>query len=281
MQCSLIGDRITGIHGIVNGTCNYILTKLEADPTIPMPEMIADAQRLGYAEPDPTFDVGGHDSAYKIVILASLAFGQGFKFEDVRLEGITTLGEPEFRYAKNNGLSMKLLASGIQQADGSAELTVGPAFVPSGHVVAGVRDVFNAILLVGEPIGETLYYGAGAGQPSTASGLIADLALAARTQANGAPNPYPLTIPNTPGQVAPKDKSQGRHYLRFKIGSSDEAKAIRNAGLPGDFVDESDSHLSLVTRLITTAELDKLLGSDEFNGVNLQVDTHVRFVLEA
>lgn len=253
MQQSLIGNRFRAIHGIVNGTCNHIITRMKGDAALTMEAAITEAQQLGYAEPDPTFDVGGHDSAYKVVILASLAFGQQFQFEDVRLDGITKLGQPEFQFAAKNGLAMKLLASAEAADDGSVYLSVGPTFVPADHVLAGVSKVFNAVLINAEPIGETLYYGAGAGQPSTASGLVADLAVAARSTFQKIPNPYPLSIPVGSKKVQPRDQVKARFYLR-----TENAAAIT---LPHRKVDGA-----ILTEEITVADLDAQLEKLEGSG---------------
>ena len=279
MQLSLAGNEFNAIHGIVNGTCNYILTNIDRDPALTMDAAVADAQRLGYAEPDPTFDVEGHDTAYKIVILASLAFGQRFRFEDVRLDGITKLGAPEFEYARKSGHSLKLMASAIRRA-GGVELIVGPAFVPNDHVVAGVRGVFNTVLIQADPIGDTLYYGRGAGQGSTGSGLVADLMLAARTRSGGAANPYPLSIPDIAARVAVPGECVAKRYLRVG-GSAASVSAAKGVGLPGNVVSEGPGHVAVVADDLTVAECDKALGKLTAAGVSLREIVIGRFPFPA
>jgi homoserine dehydrogenase len=279
MQTTLAPNRITAIHGMVNGTCNYILTQMDADPKLEMSRAIADAQARGYAEPDPTFDVGGHDSAYKIAILASLAFDQELKFENVRLEGITALGAADFVYARENGLAVKLLASARQHPDGSVDLIVAPHFLPAGHVLAGVRNVFNAVLIQGDPIGDTMYYGAGAGRPSTASGLIADIMLAARTQRDDAPNPYPLRIPRGGAVIQDKAAIHGRHYVR----TADPDASLR--GLLEKEPAVVDIHVfsgetSFVTKRMTETDFDNLLGKLTSVGISSSSVSHIRFAFE-
>lgn len=277
MQTSLAPDEITAIHGMVNGTCNYILGKLQSDPTIPVEKVIKEAQDLGYAEPDPTFDVEGHDSAYKIVILGSLGFGQELRFEHVRMEGLRKLGESDFEFAFENGSVLKVVASAVRHPDGSAELAVGPAFLPETSVLAGVNGVYNAVLIMGEPIGDTMYYGAGAGQPSTASGLLADVMLASRIQQSKSPNPYPLRIPKGGAKVLPPEKTMGRHYLRFADAAARDAVA---KDLPGTPHERPNGAAILVTDRISLADLDKALGKLADSGVSLDTVTHVRFVLQ-
>jgi homoserine dehydrogenase len=280
MQTMLAGDRLNGIHGMVNGTCNYIMMRMEQDPSTPVDAVIKDAQDLGYAEPDPTFDVGGHDSAYKIVILAALAFNQKLTFSDVRLEGLTELGAPELAYAKENGLVPKLLASAQLLDDGSADLCVGPAFLPKTHILSGVNGVFNAVLIQGEPIGDTLYYGAGAGQGSTASGLIGDLMLAAKTERAGAKSFYSLTMPSQGGKVASKDAVVGRHYVRLDVESAAVADAVVNVGIPGQVIGKTDKSVIFITEKISFLEYENLLGKIKAAGVNWSSLAHVRFAFE-
>lgn len=278
LQTGLAPDRITAIHGIVNGTCNYILTQLDADGSLTMQKAIADAQALGYAEPDPRFDVEGNDTAYKLVILASLAFGQELNVGDVALDGITRLGPEESAYAKANGLAVKLLASATQLADGSASLIVGPAFIPATHVLAGVRDVFNAVLIDADPIGQTMYFGRGAGQGSTGSGLLADAIFAAKLQKAGAPDPQPLRIPRGTRKVTTPDQAEHRYYLRIRTG--DAKLAQQAAAIVGNrkIATEGPSQAFLIDR-ISQAALDKMLGKLVAAGIPSDTICKVRFAL--
>ncbi|MCC6547871.1 homoserine dehydrogenase [Candidatus Sumerlaeota bacterium] len=279
LQTGLAPDRITAIHGIVNGTCNYILTQLDSDSSLTMQKAIADAQALGYAEPDPRFDVEGNDTAYKLVILASLAFGQELSVDDVSLDGITKLGPEEGAYAKANGLAVKLLASAAQLADGSASLVVGPAFIPATHVLAGVRDVFNAVLVEADPIGQTMYFGRGAGQGSTGSGLLADAIFAAKLQKAGSPDPQPLRIPRGMRKPADPNAVEHRFYIRVRT-EGDSAKADQAAALIGGRkIGPGGATQAFLVERISLSALDKLLGKLSAAGFPDGAICKVRFAL--
>jgi homoserine dehydrogenase len=173
LRDGLIANDIQSIMGIVNGTCNYILSRMSAERT-PYGEALADAQRLGYAEADPTLDVGGADSAHKLAILAALGFAADFRFHDIHVEGITGTDAVDIAYAAELGYTLKLLAIGKRFGD-ELELRVHPTLLPHEHPLASVHDVFNAICITGDAVGETMFYGRGAGQMPTASAIVADL----------------------------------------------------------------------------------------------------------
>ncbi len=280
MQTTLAPNRIRGIYGLVNGTCNYVLTQMDEDTHRELEAVIAEAVRLGYAEPDPTFDIGGHDSAYKIAILGSLAFNQELTFDHVRMEGLTSLGEPEFEYARMHDLSVKLMASAELFEDGTVDVSVGPVFVPTWHVLTGVRDVFNGVLIEAEPIGETMYYGAGAGRPSTASGLISDIMLAAKVQRAKAPNPYPLKIPRGHANIRASERIHHRHYVRLNSEKSGDLDALDLLDVPGEYYERHDAQAVLVTDRISLKEFDNLLGKLRSAGVSYISSAHVRFAFE-
>lgn len=276
MQVGLAPNRIQRIDGIVNGTCNYIMTRLGSDSSLSMKAAIKEAQDLGYAEPDPRFDVEGNDSGYKIAILASLAFGQEVPVDAVALRGITKLDAPELAFARDNNLGLKLLATGRRHADGGVEVSVSPTFIPATHVLAGVRGVFNAVLINGDPIGDTLYYGAGAGQKSTGSGLISDLMIGARKRLHGTPNPFPLRIPK--GGYRPFDRSTAResYYVRLSgVGGAAQEKAA--AHFKGTKLAAGADWVSVRTGDLTAAELDNLLEQSTSLGAVLDQTPIVRF----
>ncbi len=281
LQHSLIANDFKSIHGMVNGTCNYILTELDRDPRLTVEDTIETAKELGYAEPDPTFDVEGHDSAYKIVILSSLAYNQRFLFEDVRMEGLRELTGVEFDVARRNNLSLKLVASAVKQPSGKVSLEVGPAFIPKDHVLAGVNGVYNAVLVEGDPIGETMFYGAGAGKPSTASGLLADIVLAARIHVDKQQNPYPLEISGERKWISAPQETMGSHYYRINFSDSENREKAEELGLPGRLIEKGEYTLSYVTEEISLAELDNFLGKLEQSHVNVDQITHVRLLFGA
>jgi len=166
-------DRITKMMGIVNGTTNYILTKMSQEGA-EYAEVLKEAQALGYAEADPTSDVEGFDAARKMAILATLGFRVPMKLEDVDVKGISSVSREDIAYGKKLGYEVKLL--GIARRDGEAiEVSVQPAMLPKSHPLASVSGVFNAIYVHGEAVGETMFYGPGAGELPTATAVVSDL----------------------------------------------------------------------------------------------------------
>ncbi len=169
----LTANRIQQIIGIVNGTTNFILSEMRSR-ALPFSDVLSQAQQLGYAESDPTFDVDGIDAANKITLLSSLAFGIPLQFDKVYIEGISDLKEEDILHAERLGYRIKLLAIAKHQKEG-IELRVHPALIPINHLLSNVNGVMNGVLINGDAIGETIYYGQGAGKESTASSVIADL----------------------------------------------------------------------------------------------------------
>jgi homoserine dehydrogenase len=174
LKQSLAANRIQEVIGILNGTTNYILTKMSQEDR-PFAEVLAEAQALGYAEADPSADVGGLDAARKIAILSSIAFNSRVTFADVYVEGITAITPVDIRYARELGYVVKLLAVAKENPEGQLEIKVHPAFLPSTHPLAAVNDVFNAVFVYGDAVGEVMHYGRGAGQLPTASAVLGDV----------------------------------------------------------------------------------------------------------
>jgi homoserine dehydrogenase len=187
---SLSGDRITRVLGIVNGTTNYILDQMDTTGA-PFADALAEAQRLGYAEADPTADVEGHDAAAKAALLATLAFHTPVSLDDVRCEGITQVSAEDIAAAKDSGLVIKLLAIAelVQTADGAegTSVRVHPTLLPREHPLAAVRGAYNAVFVEAENAGQLMFYGAGAGGRPTASAVMGDLVSTARRVVAGAP----------------------------------------------------------------------------------------------
>lgn len=175
LKQSLGVNRLQSVIGIVNGTTNYILTKMSAD-NADFAEVLAEAQQLGYAEADPTADVDGWDAADKIAILASIAFGGRIKREDVVCEGIRQINATDISYADKLGFVIKLLAiAKTNSKRDSLEVRVHPTLVPKSHPLASINDVYNAILVEGEPLGQVMFFGPGAGKGATASAVVSDI----------------------------------------------------------------------------------------------------------
>ncbi|MCB0897747.1 MAG: homoserine dehydrogenase [Actinobacteria bacterium] len=183
---SLAGDQVQRVLGIVNGTTNYILTKMDEEGA-DYGEVLAEAQRLGYAEADPTADVEGHDAAAKAAILATLAFHSSVTLSDVYCEGISSVTLRDVEAAKDLGFVIKLLAVAERTPDGQGVVTrVHPAMVARSHPLASVRDAFNAVFVEAESAGQMMFYGRGAGGEPTASAVLGDLVTAARNRRAGA-----------------------------------------------------------------------------------------------
>jgi homoserine dehydrogenase len=173
-----IGNHIQAIHAILNGTSNYILTQM-TETRIDFPDALKEAQQLGYAEADPTLDVNGWDAAHKAIILASLAYGFLVNTKQIHVEGIQKVTSSDILFADQLGYRIKLIATIRANEDCLVEVHVRPTLVPKHHVLASVNGVFNALMVRGDIVGDTLFYGRGAGQGPTASSVISDLAQAA------------------------------------------------------------------------------------------------------
>ena len=185
MNESLQANRIASVMGIINGTTNYILTRMSREGAA-YETVLADAQRLGLAEPDPTADVEGYDAAYKLSILSTLAFHRHVPVENIYREGITGVTALDVQCGKEFGLTLKLLAV-AKEEEGKIQARVHPTFVPDSHPLAGVSDAFNAVYVDGHACGEMMFYGRGAGDMPTASALVSDLVKAARTKKHQMP----------------------------------------------------------------------------------------------
>lgn len=210
---SLAGERVRRVLGIVNGTTNYILTRM-SDDGMSFEDALAEAQRLGYAEADPTADVGGHDAAAKCAILASIAFDARVTASDVHTEGIARVSRQDIEIARRLGYVVKLLA--IAELDGDAiAVRVHPAMVPDEHPLASVRGSFNAVFIEGEKAGELMFYGRGAGGDPTAVAVVGDLATVARHLHSGGRGPVFTRIVQR--AVSPIERNDDQYYLLLEV----------------------------------------------------------------
>lgn len=217
LKQSLSVNRIHTITGIVNGTTNYILTRMQTEGSN-FSDVLADAQRLGYAEADPTADVEGLDAADKIAILASLGFGGRINLQDVYTEGIRQVSKTDIAYAEKLGFVIKLLAIAKRNTPSSPlSIRVHPTLVPQAHPLASINGVYNAILVEGEPIGQVMFFGPGAGAGATASAVTSDiLNLVAVLKTNTAvANPLLACGHQEYCQIAPMAELITRFYARF------------------------------------------------------------------
>ncbi|MBN2573944.1 MAG: homoserine dehydrogenase [Deltaproteobacteria bacterium] len=212
---SLAANRFETLLGIVNGTTNFILTKMHREGA-EFAEVLAEAQRLGYAEADPTADVDGHDAAYKLAILAAMAFDSHFDYRDIHTEGIRNISARDIAIAKDYGYVVKLLAIGAAHADGRVELRVHPVLVPEEHPLAAVSDAFNAVFARGNYVGDVMLYGRGAGQLPTASAIVGDIIDLAMHQAQGGTSPR-MNFGTQAKAVVPMGEVRTQYYLRLDV----------------------------------------------------------------
>ena len=217
----LIGNQIPYMYGILNGTCNYILTRMKQEGS-EFAGVLEDAQRLGYAEAEPSLDVDGLDAMHKAGILGSLAHGFWIPPDQIHVEGIRDISPLDITFSEQLGYTIKLLATikavKNTSASNAIQISVCPTLVPNHHVLAGVQGVFNAVFIGGDIVGETLYYGRGAGQDATASAVVSDLADAALDLKHDTRNRIPPFVPHTEdGVVFPWEETVAPFYLRLNV----------------------------------------------------------------
>ena len=215
----LTANRIEWIAGIINGTSNFILSEMR-DKGLAFDTVLAEAQRLGYAEADPTFDIEGIDAAHKLTIMSAIAFGIPMQFDKAYTEGISKLTQEDIRYAEQLGYRIKLLGITRRTPEG-IELRVHPTLIPARRLIANVEGVMNAILVKGDAVGATLYYGAGAGAEPTASAVVADLVDVTRMHTADPEHrvPHLAFQPDRLSDVAilPMDEVVTSYYLRMRV----------------------------------------------------------------
>lgn len=232
----ITSDAVTEITGILNGTTNYMLTKMSEDG-LDYDAVLEDAQERGYAERNPAADVEGHDARRKIAILSSLAFGKYVDYEDVYTEGITKITSSDFAYAKVLNSRIKLFGTSKKNADGTISAMVCPVMITAKHPLFAVNDVMNAILVRGECMGDLMFYGAGAGKLPTASAVVADVVSAARNPEGTEITPYES------GKMEVSDHSESAHVYFVRVKGDDaqaaaaqfKATQVVDAGIEGEF----------------------------------------------
>lgn len=213
----LAGNDIEAIYGILNGTCNYILTRMERE-ALAFDDVLKEAQRLGYAEADPSLDIDGFDTAHKACILSAIAYGFQPKLDQVQVEGIRSLSGDDVKYAAELGYRIKLLACIAKDGD-EVEVGVHPTLIPFDHMLANVNDAFNAAMVKGDMSDYTMYYGRGAGRAPTASTVVGDIGDIARNLAHGETR-YQRGVPNyAEGNVSLRNAGDisSKFYLRFML----------------------------------------------------------------
>lgn len=213
LRDGLSANHITSIRGILNGTCNYILTKM-TNQNINFNECLKEAQKLGYAESNPELDINGMDSAHKLLILASIAYGVNAMPQDILVEGISGINQDDIFFANEFGYKIKLLAI-AKKIDDEVELRVHPVMISEDEMISKVSGVMNGISVIGDKVGETMYYGAGAGGNATASSVVSDLIEIARDSSSpmlGFKQPLESGL-----KIKPISKIESRYYIRINV----------------------------------------------------------------
>lgn len=244
----LTANRIEWIAGIINGTTNFILSEMR-DKGLDFDTVLKEAQRLGYAEADPTFDIEGFDAAHKLTLMSAIAFGVPVQFERAYVEGITKLEAVDIRYAEELGYRIKLLGI-TRRTEAGIELRVHPTLVPAKRLIANVEGAMNAVLVNGDAVGPTLYYGKGAGAEPTASAVVADLVDVTRLHTADPEHRVPHlafqpdALSDTP--VLPIDEVRSSYYLRIRVADetgvlADITRILANDGISIDAMLQKES----------------------------------------
>jgi homoserine dehydrogenase len=280
---SLLGEPIRRIMGIVNGTTNYILTRMTEEGAS-YDEALADAQRLGYAEADPSADVGGADAAAKAAILATLAFGVEVHLDEVHTEGIEGISASDIAFASANGQVIKLLAIAEAVGEGRVAVRVHPALVPRDHPLASVRLSFNAVFVEGDAVGQLMFYGPGAGGGPTASAVLGDLIDAAANRRQGSSARLGVLVP---ADLVPVDELRSGFYVEVQV--ADEPGVLATvAGVFGangvsisSMVQEGHDHeasLAFVTHTALEADVQATISALDDLGSVRRVGSVIRLV---
>ena len=251
LRTGLAANHIESIQGIMNGTCNYMLTKM-INEGAQYDAILKEAQELGYAEADPTFDVGGFDAAHKLLILASIAYGIDAKPEDILIEGIEKITQTDVAFAKEFGYAIKLLGIAKKVGEG-VELRVHATMIPCESMIAKVDGVMNAVTVVGDRVGETMYYGPGAGGDATASAVIADIVDIVRGN-QGPMLGYKKGL-ESGLKLLPKEEITTQYYVRLEVDDKSGVLAAITSTL-GEFGISIESMLQKPT---SDAHIAKLL----------------------
>lgn len=264
-------DRIMKIMGIVNGTTNYILSKMSQEGAS-YEDVLAEAQELGYAEADPTSDVEGLDAARKMAILGTLGFRTNVELQDVQVRGISSVSKEDIQYAKRLGYEMKLLGIADRQDD-EFSIAVQPTMVKKSHPIAAVNGVFNAVYVYGEAVGETMFYGAGAGEMPTATSVVADLVAVVKNLKLGV-NGLKAIVPYKPKKLKNDDQISFKNFLLLQV--SDKAGVLAQitqvfaeyevsleSVVQSPNVDTPDAEIMIVTHNASKASMDQVLNHFE------------------
>ena len=256
LRDGLSANHIESIMGIMNGTCNYMMTEM-TNNGVSYDAILKEAQELGYAEADPTFDVGGYDAAHKLLILASIAYGLDAKPEDILIEGIENVSSEDIAFAKEFGYAIKLLAIAKKDKD-EVELRVHAALIKKDEMIAKIDGVMNGVSVVGDKVGETLYYGPGAGGDATASAVVANIIDIARSGKSTPMLGFNRPMEGNALTLKSSDKIESKYYLRINV--TDKAGVL--------------AQLSKIFESYNISIETMLQRSSENGSANLLISTH-------
>ena len=273
MKTSLAANKFSSIMGIVNGTTNYMLTKMSQEH-MDYDEVLKEAQAMGYAESDPTADVGGLDAARKAVILASIAFNTRVSLDDVQIEGIQNIGIQDIKYAEKLGYVIKLLAIAKNDPENGISICVRPTMLPKSHPLASVNDVFNAIFVTGDALGEAMFMGRGAGRYPTASAVCGDIIDAARNLIHNEGNRVNCTCFEDK-RMCSIEKMCAPCYIRMEV--NDQPGAL--AAIAAAFGAQSVSLHSVVQRTGANGSAELVFITHSVSEYNLQMALQILKVL--
>jgi homoserine dehydrogenase len=259
LRDGLSANHIESIMGIMNGTCNYMMTQMTNDG-VAYDDILKESQELGYAEADPSFDVGGYDAAHKLLILASIAYGIDAKPEDILIEGIENVTQDDIAFAKEFGYAIKLL--GIAKKDGDeVELRVHACLISQDEMIAKIDGVMNGISVIGDKVGETLYYGPGAGGDATASAVVANIIDIARSGKSAPMLGFNKPMEGNKLTLKPTANIESKYYLRVNV--SDKAGVLAS-----------------ITKIFETHNISvetMLQRPSENESANLLISTHIAY----
>ena len=273
LKTSLAANKFSSIMGIVNGTTNYMLTKMSQEH-MDYDEVLKEAQAMGYAESDPTADVGGLDAARKAVILASIAFNTRVSLDDVQIEGIQNIGIQDIKYAEKLGYVIKLLAIAKNDPENGISICVRPTMLPKSHPLASVNDVFNAIFVTGDALGEAMFMGRGAGRYPTASAVCGDIIDAARNLIHNEGNRVNCTCFEEK-RMCSIEKMCAPCYIRMEV--NDQPGAL--AAIAAAFGAQSVSLHSVVQRTGANGSAELVFITHSVSEYNLQMALQILKVL--
>lgn len=255
LTANYLADEITNIRGIVNGTTNYMLTKMLENGTS-YEEALSEAQTLGFAESDPTNDVDGIDAAYKMVILTQFAYGMDVTLDDLEIKGIRGLSDLDVSQANKFGYEIKLIGESVK-TEGSVDVSVGPVLVPKTHPLASIKNEFNGVFINSTGIDQSMFYGPGAGSLPTATSVVSDVAAIAKNQALGILAPQ-FNEYRRPLVLTTAEQAKSKYYFAINATEETVATIFNELAIATEEIDENNGRISVITTSINRVQLAEL-----------------------